>query len=124
MASRVKRDSATRVFERSARNGRPRCHYCGMVVTRKQWMVDNHTVRLFTMDHIVPRSEGGMFHDDNLLPACLQCNSDRGPLPLDQFIEKLGDRAAITVDEARAAMDRARLVHDRQAMLDRGLRSK
>jgi 5-methylcytosine-specific restriction endonuclease McrA len=122
MPSRIKRDCQARLFERSSNQGRPRCRYCGKVVTRKAHKVDHHTVRLFTMDHVIPRSEGGMFHDDNLLSSCMQCNADRGSMPLDQFIAKLGEKATMTVEEARAAMDRARLVHDRQAMLDRGLR--
>lgn len=36
------------------------------------------TWRTMTFDHIVPRSEGGSHHTDNLKLACADCNNERG----------------------------------------------
>lgn len=38
--------------------------------------VIRHILRA-TVDHVVPRSKGGTNHDDNLVPACLECNGKR-----------------------------------------------
>lgn len=44
--------------------GKP-CFYCG------------GTERI-TVDHVVPLARGGLHHPDNLVPACLRCNSSKG----------------------------------------------
>ena len=45
-----------------------RCHYCGQ----------RFTTRDLTVDHIVPRSLGGRDTWDNLVSACVPCNSRKG----------------------------------------------
>ena len=45
-----------------------RCHYCGQ----------RFTTRDLTVDHIVPRSQGGRDTWDNLVSACVPCNSRKG----------------------------------------------
>lgn len=35
-------------------------------------------VNQFTLEHLLPRSKGGRYELDNLLPACGDCNSSRG----------------------------------------------
>ena len=45
-----------------------RCHYCGK----------RFTTRDLTVDHIVPRSLGGRDTWDNLVSACVPCNSRKG----------------------------------------------
>ena len=42
------------------------CHYCG---TRRGRM---------TVDHVIPRTQGGMDSWDNLVCACLECNNLKG----------------------------------------------
>jgi hypothetical protein len=38
-----------------------------------------------TLDHIVPYSEGGTTKSDNLIVACLRCNSSRGSRSIETF---------------------------------------
>ncbi|MBW1759828.1 MAG: HNH endonuclease [Deltaproteobacteria bacterium] len=56
-----------------------KCHYCGKQLTRFT----------ATLDHIQPVSEGGDNSYDNLVTACLHCNSQRGSRPvMDIIVEK------------------------------------
>lgn len=50
------------------------CHYC-------------FTTEALTADHILPVSQGGSDHADNLVPACSTCNSSRRNRDYDEFIE-------------------------------------
>ncbi len=47
---------------------RGRCHYCGKRFPTSQ----------LTLDHVVPRSQGGQDRWDNLVSACTSCNSRKG----------------------------------------------
>ena len=47
---------------------RGRCHYCGKRFPSSQ----------LTLDHVVPRSQGGQDRWDNLVSACTSCNSRKG----------------------------------------------
>lgn len=60
-----------------------KCHYCGRDVTKK-----GDGSRLATRDHIVPQSEGGTLHPDNLVLACKRCNNVRGSTPYDVFLKR------------------------------------
>lgn len=53
-----------------------RCVYC----TKKL------PVRLWTIDHIKPKSAGGDDSLDNLVLACTECNSDKGSKPFFSFL--------------------------------------
>lgn len=53
-----------------------RCFYCNKELTYKQ----------STLDHIIPRSQGGFAEYNNLVLACFRCNNDRGIMPADQFL--------------------------------------
>lgn len=52
------------------------CFYC------------NSKRRLLTIDHIVPRSKGGMEHSDNYVSCCCNCNQDKGSLKLEDYALK------------------------------------
>jgi len=41
------------------------CHYCGKEPAG-------------TIDHVIPVSQGGTNHPDNLVPACAACNYSKG----------------------------------------------
>lgn len=41
-----------------------------------------------TQDHIVPLSKGGTHTADNIVPACLSCNSSKGNRSLEEFLRK------------------------------------
>lgn len=47
------------------------CGYCGRDLR-------DATSREVTLDHLIPRSEGGTNQTHNLTTACLRCNSQRG----------------------------------------------
>ena len=58
------------VFERDGN----RCVYCG--VTKGQ----------MTLDHIIPVSKGGAYHDArNLVVSCQTCNQDKGSMMLSEW---------------------------------------
>lgn len=50
------------------------CHYCGV----------RHAL---TADHVTPRSLGGSDKADNLIPACVTCNTSRRNRSYDDFLE-------------------------------------
>jgi 5-methylcytosine-specific restriction endonuclease McrA len=58
------KENRLKVFERDSY----KCHYCGKQLTRFS----------ATLDHIQPVREGGDNSYDNLITACLHCNSQRG----------------------------------------------
>ena len=50
-----------------------RCHLCGRVRPIKQ----------LTLDHIIPKSQGGLGTLSNLKLACMKCNTCRNDLPVE-----------------------------------------
>jgi 5-methylcytosine-specific restriction endonuclease McrA len=53
--------------------GQRRCHCCGVQLN---WAQDYDNSA--TVEHMVPDSKGGTFHDENILITCRSCNSRRG----------------------------------------------
>jgi hypothetical protein len=68
------KENRQKVFERDEY----KCHYCQKQLTRFS----------ATLDHIQPVSEGGDNSYDNLVTACLLCNSQRGSSPVMDIITK------------------------------------
>jgi Fe2+ or Zn2+ uptake regulation protein len=66
------KENRLKIFERDSF----KCHYCGKQLTRFS----------ATLDHIQPVSEGGDNSFDNLVTACLHCNSNRGAKPVMDII--------------------------------------
>ena len=62
------------IFERDSY----KCKYCGKQLTRFS----------ATLDHIQPISHGGLNSFDNLVTACLHCNSSRGNRPVMEAVTK------------------------------------
>ncbi|WP_366518535.1 MULTISPECIES: HNH endonuclease [unclassified Neorhizobium] len=58
----------TQIYERDP----PFCVWCHASLT------EGKPGRPFTLDHIIPRIEGGPFKPDNLVLACHMCNFKRG----------------------------------------------
>lgn len=58
-----------------------RCSYCGTELTE------------LCMDHVVPRSRGGSDAPDNLMPACRECNSSKCAMTLEEYRNRLAERA-------------------------------
>lgn len=67
-------ENRKKVFERDAYQ----CHYCSKQLTRFS----------ATLDHIQPVSEGGDNSYQNLVTACLHCNSERGAKPIMEFVTR------------------------------------
>jgi hypothetical protein len=68
------RDNRLKVFERDEY----KCRYCNKQLTRFN----------ATLDHVQPVSKGGDNSFDNLVTACLHCNSQRGSKPVMEIITK------------------------------------
>ncbi len=67
-------ENRLKVFERDGY----KCKYCAKQLTRFS----------ATLDHIQPVSKGGTNTMDNLVTACLHCNSSRGSRPVMDAIKK------------------------------------
>jgi len=71
-------------------NPEPCCHYCGKHL---RWSApgENYVNKgdRVTLDHIIPKSEGGSWHTSNLVIACLDCNQLRGPQKYEDFVQAL-----------------------------------
>lgn len=61
-----------------------RCAYCGdpMIVGSE---MSNHP-RHVSVDHIIPRSRGGVSSEWNLLAVCRECNCEKGSMSLRDFL--------------------------------------
>jgi hypothetical protein len=65
-----------------------RCAYCGVDTYVGHWDKGNKSERQkATFDHIIPRSEGGADTMDNMIMACIDCNSVRGSRSVDEFYD-------------------------------------
>ena len=67
-------ENRLKVFERDGY----KCHYCKKQLTRFS----------ATLDHIQPVSKGGDNSYENLITACLHCNSERGNKPVMDIIQQ------------------------------------
>lgn len=82
----------------NARNGRKslyrqqggRCYYCNrQTVLPKRGKCFGFTPHLATLDHIIPRSQGGARGPTlNCVMACQKCNSERGSTDARLFLLK------------------------------------
>jgi 5-methylcytosine-specific restriction endonuclease McrA len=82
------------------------CVWCMMSLT------DAHP-RMVTLDHLVPRSEDGTNSAENLVTACMTCNTRRGTMSVRAFAEMLGTESfpASTQDARSFARDIVRRVN-------------
>lgn len=53
--------------------GRAQCHYCGASGVPME------------LDHVIPRARGGCDDPQNLVVACIACNTDKGALLLSEW---------------------------------------
>ena len=51
------------------------CAYCGIALTMKQ---ERNINNMLTVDHVIPRINGGITQDNNIVAACKKCNTDKG----------------------------------------------
>ena len=60
------------------------CWYCGLTLD---------PFDTFTLDHVVPQSQGGSNAVENLVAACKSCNSSKGQKSVEQYRAYLLKRA-------------------------------
>lgn len=58
-----------------------RCHYCGKPFCRK---------RIKSIDHVLPRAKGGKHELQNLVVACLPCNSSKSDCDPIEYANRIG----------------------------------
>ncbi len=61
-----------------------RCAYCG-VDTHRLAKGLSRSPNLATLDHVLPRSQGGPLNAANLVLACQSCNNQRGVMDAQEF---------------------------------------
>jgi len=78
-----KNTTLTRLYNEQAGE----CAYCGekMLLGVEK---SNHP-RHASVDHIVPRSKGGLSFSYNLVACCRSCNGDKGDKPLLDYLWKI-----------------------------------
>lgn len=81
--------SRKRVILEAYKNGLRRCPCCGVQMV---WQgADGYYFKnLATVDHIVPRSQGGANHSGNLFVMCRTCNHERDTQCFVEFLESKG----------------------------------
>jgi 5-methylcytosine-specific restriction endonuclease McrA len=57
-----------------------RCYWCGCPLNDTE----------FTIDHVIPRAEGGGSTIDNMVPSCRKCNLRKGRMSGYEFIIMYG----------------------------------
>lgn len=73
-----------------------RCVWCGGVVYKHDGKGPTPPYAA-TLDHVVPRSQGGTNHHSNLVTCCHRCNSLRGDRDAEAFALRVA-RAITSVD--------------------------
>lgn len=84
MSQRNKRKQRRRVFHREG----GLCFYCDEPVSLNVRNVPGSPFPPYmaTLDHIIPKCEGGERNEENSVCACWRCNNKRGTMPADQFL--------------------------------------
>ena len=60
------------------------CYHCGKKLAWSNY--GNTDGRAgWEVDHSVPKSKGGTYHLNNLVPSCIPCNRDKGNLSSKQY---------------------------------------
>nr|BDD48397.1 hypothetical protein 3 [Balneolaceae bacterium] len=80
-----------RVFNRD--NGR--CLYCGIELVFSSEYVESKKDlnRQYNMDHIIPKSQGGISAGEtNYAACCYRCNVKKGPMTPQEFLDKCIER--------------------------------
>jgi len=81
----VSNSTRSAVFHKT--NGK--CFYCGAALEEEHVLDDNgkevSTVSFWAVDHFIPLSKGGDYKLENLVPACIQCNTLKRDMTIDEF---------------------------------------
>ena len=80
----MKAPQRQKLFEDIFARDRGCCVYCG-VETHRLHKGLSRSPRLATLDHVVPRSQGGPLNRDNLVLCCQACSNERGTMEAEVF---------------------------------------
>lgn len=84
--------------------GTPQCAWCSCELTLDP---ADRSRPYATVDHILPSSQGGSRHPNNLVLACEACNRRRADTPAEEFLEQLLRKGVSVREEVvRAAIRR------------------
>lgn len=61
------------------------CHYCGKRIAAG----GDPDYEPITLDHVVPLSRGGAMGIRNIVPACRRCNTIKGSMLYDWFVNRI-----------------------------------
>ena len=70
--------------EKLRKRQRNKCYWCGEQMNNRQY-----DRREITLDHIVPKSKGGLAVRENLVAACRECNERRGNMDATDFEKEM-----------------------------------
>ena len=65
------------------------CYYCGENLLVGKHKENTRKSQYASIDHVIPRSAKGKNHHTNLVVSCCACNSTKGSIPVDQFVNLL-----------------------------------
>lgn len=81
---RLNRNGSPERIARAAGEQNWRCCYCGGRMTNEQGWTNSAT-----LDHVIPRHQGGPNAFENLVAACARCNVRRGNTDAQAFFERV-----------------------------------
>lgn len=90
--------------ERIARDQGMRCFYCSRMMAFHAKRQANSV----TLDHLVPRCDGGTRERENVVAACYRCNHAKGRQSVQQFLASPKFAAIVSITSKRAARKAAR----------------
>lgn len=65
-----------------------KCKYCGHPIAQARGR-DKKVYRVSTLDHVIPKSKGGTNCKENIVAACVNCNSLKGEDSVYELMRKL-----------------------------------
>lgn len=77
------------------------CCYCG----RRMRKIKKHEYE-FTIDHVIPKSNGGTNHPLNRLPCCRSCNHLKANNSLEYFLEQVQYRLVANIGGSKNSLKR------------------
>lgn len=107
-----------------------RCCYCGggtwhPLIEDYIHIIHRSESNKATLEHLLPNSQGGTYHWDNLAMACSECNTARGDLPIEEFLRSIRvvikPKAPATAAEKRAVWKKAK---DRRLKEEKSARNR
>lgn len=83
-----------------------KCAYC-----------DTDKVTRFEIDHIIPRSRGGVDSLSNLVLSCVKCNRDKGSKYIEEFLENNQKKLKYILSEVRKPLNDAAAMNSTRSKL-------